>query len=608
MDDLNRAIMTKEQTVASTPDDHPNRAMYLNNLGTTLHSRFERTGSMKDLDQAITRKEQAVMTEAAPPSIRLKAASSCSDLLISSKDYKRSKPILEQAVRLLLMISPRVLKRSDAEHNISQFSNITSRAVSISLEDAEDPYHSLQLLELGRGILANLQLEVRSDISVLATSRPDLAQQFQKLRDQIDLPAVIADSSVIFNSALDSSIFINERQILIKQFDDLLRFIRSLPGFEAYLRGPSASEMQSLADRGPIVVFNVSDIRSDAFLITTDGIHSLRLPLLTFESLLNSAIHFLNAINNRSLKHYRYANDELNAVLEWLWDAAVKPVLNELGFIEMPPHDKAWPRVWWVGSGLLSILPIHAAGYHNSIPPETALDRVISSYASTVNSLSYAREKVVRVEQVTSNEKAILVAMPTTPQKEILPFVKIEMEEMRKLFSERSIDTTIMQNPTKKDVLSELPNHAIAHFACHGYSAYDSSHSSLFLEDTCLTVSDLVSLNIEAARLAYLSACHTSVTRNVHLLDESISLSSIFQLSGYPSVVGSLWHIQDGHSVEIAKSVYAWILEGGELDTQRSGEGLHRAVRILRDKTRFKSRPTGKNDPLVWAPYIHVGV
>ena len=36
MDDLDRAITTNEQAVASTPDDHPNRAMYLNNLGIAL--------------------------------------------------------------------------------------------------------------------------------------------------------------------------------------------------------------------------------------------------------------------------------------------------------------------------------------------------------------------------------------------------------------------------------------------------------------------------------------------------------------------------------------------------------------------------------------------
>ena len=123
------------------------------------------------------------------------------------------------------------MKRSDQQFNISQFSHITSRAVSLSLADAEDPYNSLQLLELGRGILANLQLEIRSDISELAASHPDLAQQFQELRDRIDSPSepfdssMIVDSSVTFNSSsvLDSSKFIAERRALVKQFDDLLQ-------------------------------------------------------------------------------------------------------------------------------------------------------------------------------------------------------------------------------------------------------------------------------------------------------------------------------------------------------------------------------------------------
>ena len=189
MDDLDRAIVINEQAVESTPVDHPNRAIYLNNLGIALQSRFERTGSMDDLDRAITTNEQAVKSDIAPPSIRLKAASSCSDLLISQRNYSRAKSILEAAVQLLPTVSPRQLKRSDQQFNISQFANITSRAVSLSLADTDEPYESLQLLELGRGILANLQLEVRSDISVLAAAHPDLAQQFQELRDQIDPPS-----------------------------------------------------------------------------------------------------------------------------------------------------------------------------------------------------------------------------------------------------------------------------------------------------------------------------------------------------------------------------------------------------------------------------------
>ena len=232
---------------------------------------------------------------------------------------------------------------------------------------------------------------------------------------------------------------------------------------------------------------------------------------------------------------------EVNTGLEWLWDVAVSPVLDELGFTQMPSDGEAWPRVWWVGSGLLNILPIHASGYHDSSRLKTALDRVISSYAPTVKSLSYARERATRADQIISKDKAILVAMPTTPEQKTLPSVEKEIKDLENLFSKASIDTTVMQNPTRTTVLSELPKHTIIHFACHGNSADDPSQSCFLLEDVPLTVSDITSLNIESAKLAYLSACHTSSMRNFRLLDESISLSSAIQLSGYPSVVGSLW-------------------------------------------------------------------
>lgn len=53
MDDLNFAIEVADIAVNSTPQDHPDRAILLNYLGTYLKGRFERTGSMDDLNRAI---------------------------------------------------------------------------------------------------------------------------------------------------------------------------------------------------------------------------------------------------------------------------------------------------------------------------------------------------------------------------------------------------------------------------------------------------------------------------------------------------------------------------------------------------------------------------
>jgi CHAT domain-containing protein len=259
---------------------------------------------------------------------------------------------------------------------------------------------------------------------------------------------------------------------------------------------------------------------------------------------------------------------EVNAVLEWLWDVAVNPVLNELGLTQVLSNDDSWARIWWIGCGLLSLLPLHAAGYHEeSIPLDTTIDRVISSYAPTIKSLSYARERAARSDRKTPQEKAVLISMPTTPNKQALPYVKKEVTDVESLLSKAFVETRVMENPRKSAIISELPRYTIVHFSCHGNTSNDPSQSHFLLEDLPLTVSDIISLNIESAKFAYLSACHTSGMRNFRLLDESINLSSAIQLCGYPSVVGSLWTVPDEHSAKVARDVYGWILrENGGLD------------------------------------------
>jgi tetratricopeptide (TPR) repeat protein len=605
MDDMNHAIEDNfEQAVELTPAGHPDLARRLNNLGNALLSRFERTGLMDDLDHAIDCYEEAATSDTAPPSERVVAARVCSYLL-NNQSYDRTLRILRMAVDLLPKLSPRQLRGSDARYNISSVvRNITSRAVSLDLElGAGGPSESLQWLERGRGILANLQLEVRSDISALSDKHPELAQQFQELRDQIDAPSRTLETLASENSFVgldstspDSYKVISERQ---KRFDNLLSDIRSLEGFENFLQGPSDTELRSLARDGAIVAFNVSDIRSDAFLVTPDFIRSVHLPLVTSGFVDDSIEHFFEAIDHD--ESYRHATRKL-------WDYMVNPVLDALGHTEAPPAGKTWPRVWWIPTGALSLLPIHAAGYHTSNSQRTVLDRVISSYAPTLKSLLYAQERAAKADRVKTNDKAILFAMPTTQEdpQMALSSVKTEVEDIQRLFSQTSSSVTVLTDPTRANALSELRRHTIAHFACHGYFAFDPSKSSLLLKDAHLTVSDLISLNIDAAKFAYLSACHTSTMRDFSLLDESITLTSAIQLCGYPSVVGSLWQVVDSHSAEVARDTYAWILKGesAKFDARRSAEGLHRAVRDLRERTRVGK----KHDPLTWAPFIHVGI
>jgi tetratricopeptide (TPR) repeat protein len=61
---LEKAVRKAEQAVEATPEDHPELAIYLDNLASKLARRFKRTGRIEDLEEAIRKAEQAV--EATP--------------------------------------------------------------------------------------------------------------------------------------------------------------------------------------------------------------------------------------------------------------------------------------------------------------------------------------------------------------------------------------------------------------------------------------------------------------------------------------------------------------------------------------------------------------
>ena len=599
---LDRAIDESEKAGNSAHSDDVSRAAYLSVLALSLDERIKIAETPGDVERAIRARKDALAVEGSAPIIRLLAAEAASRLLIS-RDPVRAKHFLEQAVDLLPLLSPRTLHRSDQQYNISKFFGVTSAAASLSLQCGDGPLRALQILETGRGILASLQLEVRSDIADLSKAYPELAKKFIDLREQIADP-------VSSSTSLDAKQARAYRS-LVNEFDTVLREIRTLPGFKEFLRGPSEEQAIDFAKNDDaIVVFNISEIRSDVIIINKGVIRSMPLSKINHSNLRDHTLRFLKAIDFLHETDYIEARREVNAILKWLWDVAIGPILKALRFTKHPAPGQLWPRVWWVGNGLLNILPLHAAGYHDS-STKNALDRVISSYAPNIKALFYARETSFRAKS--DEQKVLIVGMPHTPEYADLPYVETELRELQDL-DPISTTSTVPSTPMRDDVLSKIPHHQFVHFACHGRSESDPSKSTLVLHDwkvLPLTVADLIALNLKDGQFAYLSACQTAVTENLRLLDESINLVSAVQLAGFPSVIGTLWQVIDSHSAEVTRDVYTGMLGTGmKLDHSRSAEALHHAIRRLRDRTRLSEglASLGPNDPIVWGPYIHVGI
>lgn len=248
----------------------------------------------------------------------------------------------------------------------------------------------------------------------------------------------------------------------------------------------------------------------------------------------------------------------------------------------------------------MSLLPLHAAGHHTERGqhhPRTVLDRVISSYTPTIRALTHAR---IHRAVTGSSPGMLVVAMPHTPQASDLPGTQWEA----RLLTDHIPNTSVLAEgqATREAVLAALPTSPWAHFACHGCSdIHDPSASYLLLhdhEERPLSVLDISRQRLQNAELAYLSACSTTVTRP-DLADEAIHITAAFQLAGYPTVIGTLWPIDDDVAVHMAEHIYTTLTTDSP-NVDRAALAVHHAIRHTRSQ--YPQTPT------LWAAHIHVGL
>ncbi|GIH23461.1 CHAT domain-containing protein [Acrocarpospora phusangensis] len=604
--DLDAAITAGRTAVEVTPADRPDRAFYLSALGAALRHRHLRTGVRADRDEAVSACALATRVTSAPASARIRAAGMAASLL-GSGEPGRAADLLETAVRLLPQVVPRELERADQQYTIGGFAGLAADAAALALAARDTAAgRALSLLEMGRAVLLGQALDTRGDSGELRRRHPALAARFAELRDLLDV--FPASHEATWRQPVD-------RHALAAEFATVLARIRALDGFADFALAPAAEDLVAQAAAGPVAVFNVSPHRSDALLVTADGISHVELPGLDHATVVRRVGEFHRALaaTTDPDADRLAAQAKLRDVLGWLWDEAAGPVLGALGHHDTPPADGTWPRVWWAPGGLLGQLPVHAAGHHTDPPGgaarRTVLDRVVSSYTPTVRALGQARRNPARRSAA---PKALIVAMSTTPglpDEGRLDYVRAEAALVRTrlpasvLLAEPAAEAG-RAVPTKATVLAQLPGCTVAHFACHGEShPTDPSRSRLLLRDHAeepLTVASLASLRLDHAQLAYLSACRTAFTGAARLLDEAIHLSSACQLAGFPHVVGSLWEIDDDVAVRVAEAFYAGIVaEDGSVDAGSAACALHHAVRSIRD--RFPGTPS------LWAGYLHSG-
>ncbi|KAH6888869.1 TPR-like protein [Coprinopsis sp. MPI-PUGE-AT-0042] len=618
LSDITEAISAQYRAVQLTPEGHAHLPGCLNNLGNSFRHRFEHTHSEEDLAASISNYTSAANSTFGPPRQRLIAARTWAHLL--NQHHPQSLDILhafDTALSLIALIAgleESVQGRYAKLHDICGIA-LKAASVACSLGRVDK---ALEWLEQGRCVVWSQLSNLRTPLDDLRLHNSQLAQSVTDISKQLETAGLSRGQSHIDLSTSQKMSLEDEARAhlkLARRWDDLLKRVRSIPGFESFLQPvPCSYLLRHLPASGPVVVINVDEQRCDAIALLAGLDKPLHIPLPDFS--LEKANKYRGDLKTnlerrtiRPGKQNRMQSEVVvRKILRDLWNEVVSPILNTLGFsLEQrvdPSSKNSLPRIWWCPTGPLSFLPIHAAGTHS----ERVLDYVVSSYTPTVIALT---DRVKDHRQINKNTSGLfLISQPNVPGTSPIPGTTKEVQSVFKMAAEKGDRAAMVRGSTLTvdECLQYMEHYSCSHLACHASQNAAEPLKSQFLFHTgSLNLATIIQRDLKNADLAFLSACQTSAG-DEKLSDEAVHLAAGMLAVGYRRVVATMWSIGDRNAPEVANDFYSYLFghqeegSGNSVDGSVSAYALHHAVQQLRQRL-----DNSENSLLAWAPYVHFG-
>lgn len=342
-----------------------------------------------------------------------------------------------------------------------------------------------------------------------------------------------------------------------------------------------------------VVSYLVTDEEMSVFVVMKDTIFIKDIPLnknLLQEKIRNFyTLHARSAKSAREIRGGKLSNsgnepvkEDRKQLAQDLYDVLITPVISDL---------QGKQRVAIVPSGFLCFVPFDALMYKSQ---DGSL-----KYFSEQKQLFY----VNKIATVTSGD-----AQPLTDFKVVavgnadksLPNAEEEVNELKSMLPQTVV--YVRDQATKKNVLGNKGDHNILHLATHGVLDYGNAENSYLVlasdpgnNDNGRWTIEQIQQNTDIDRylMVILSACETAVIREV-AEGWPISTASAFIEMGVPTVVATLWQVDDKATRILVKKFYE------NLKTMDKLSALQQAQLYL------KSQP-GYEDPYYWAPFQLIG-
>jgi hypothetical protein len=521
-ENMQKAVEFAREAVKLTDPYHPSFCYRTRNLAQFLELV---EGPDQYNSEVLENYRKSFATETADIGHRLESVKGLANRLMVVGDVQTLDQELEKAVALIPKLQLQALRRENQQQRVKLISELSclsaAAALSVGPTDEGAAVKAISRLEQGRGMISGSLLDQREENGELYTYARELYNELLRLQNILESNSSDAQDGDQFD-ATKAGHFADTRIRTSQDLDGLEIKIRDIPRFRRFRMPLSRGEYKEAAQRGPIIILNPTRLRADAIIIQDTKIEALALPNLTIDDARSQAASLQTALNAVSkpnqkkrelLRNTGRVNSMLKNLCIWLWNTYVERILSHLGYVRDSSPVQPLPHIWWVCCDVLSMFPIHAAGNYDLYPLTNTMTYCISSYATTIKSLLFARRPrstslSAQVPSTSLNptpmETLLAVPMPTTPGQTPLN-TTAELAAIKSHLPS-TITFNPLTNPTTETVLSHLPLSAIAHFACHGSSnPLNPSTSRLLLTDYKthpLTVARIGTLKLKSTRLA----------------------------------------------------------------------------------------------------------
>ncbi len=277
-------------------------------------------------------------------------------------------------------------------------------------------------------------------------------------------------------------------------------------------------------------------------------------------------------------------DEELNEPALKLYDYLLRPVEEEMD---------AFENIVIVPFGPLYYLPFHALIREKDGRREYLIEWKRLSYTTSATFADLLKD------EQKSKDKLIAMGNPDGS----LPSASEEVEVLKEQLFKKDALIWTLSEATKEKFLKHAKDFDIVHLATHGSIQNNPLESYLlFAGDTekeqkltLLEVAGYTALR-DRTDLVFLSACQTAMQKGEGSGSELISLAEAFAMAGPPTLIATLWEVNDVSTSKLVLEFYR------ELKKKKKDKlGSLRAAQLSLLKSEEFSHP------FFWAPFVLIG-